>query len=413
LHLRSEDPERHGKHHCTSYHVISSHISQSDTIAQAFADNESLQIILEDKISATGLDLPIPNWFSNLRLATKDLRRPSIDDAVCNALAQHVRKINETRVLKASTQMQIEAAKKDANNAIHTAQKQITTQDTEKRLFAAETQEKIWRKHANQQTSLSIGAEERIFVLHELLKREVEPLGKRLESLETKLEQAQKHDDEAMIEKTAQDVSKARAQVKKVEKKRSDLLSREFNILQTQVKNLQDEKQKVELELAKAKVATFTADTLRCEALEVELGVLRVDHDILSGESSSLKAKCVQLEAQYAELQAKHAQLKKDHAILEAKHLKLQGQHSKVTTTLKKAVDMARAKKSSRSSLVTGGLDQEVTSPSADTGRKRAAPEEGEVNRTEKRVKMDMEAPEDVGTTGSLPESQSYPEGDE
>jgi hypothetical protein len=93
---------------------------------------------------------------------------------------------------------------------------------------------------------------------------------------------------------------------------------------------------------------------------------------------------------------------------LEAKHLKLQGQHSKVTTTLKKAVDMARAKKSSRSSLVTGGLDQEVTSPSADKSRKRAALKDGEANRSEKRAKMDTEAPEDVGAAESLPESENH-----
>jgi chromosome segregation ATPase len=355
-----------------------------------------MQIVLKDKISSTGLDLPLPTWFSNLRLATKDLRRPSIDDAVCNALAQYVRKINEARAIKASTEAQVEAAKKEAESATEAAQKQITIPDVEKRLFAAETQEKIWRAHTNKQTNMAINAEQRIVKLHETLKKAVEPLGKRLESLEAKLERAQKDGNEDTVSKIAEDITHAGDQVKQVEKKRANSLAQEFSILQTRAKNLQEEKQKLELQLADAKTAGFTTDALKLEALEVEFGILRVDHDILAGKKSSLEDKCVRLENQRAELEAKYAQLERDHVLLEVKHSELQDVYGKTKTTLKKAVDMARAKRNSRASITNGTDEQEGVSPIVEKGKKRAAEEDGETGSPEKRARMEVDVTAEV-----------------
>lgn len=358
-----------------------------------------MQTVLEDKISSTGLDLPLPTWFSNLRLATKDLRRPSIDDAVCNALAQYVRKINEARAIKANTEAQVEAAKKEAESASEAAQKQITTCDVEKRLFAAETQEKIWRAHASKQTNMVVNSEQRIVKLHETLKKAVEPLGKRLESLEAKLEKAQRDGDKAAVSKIAEDLTQAGDKVKQVEKKRANSLAQEFSILQTRVKNLQEDKQKLELQLADAKIAGFTTDVLKVEALEVELRILRVDHDILAGEKVSLEDKCLRFENRNAEL--------------EVKYTELQEQYAKVKTTLKKAVDMARAKKNSCASTVSGSIEQDNVSPTVEKGKKRAAGEDGETGSPEKRARMEVDVMGEVESAQNLTESQDQPGVDE
>ena len=249
--------------------------------------------------------------------------------------------------------------------------------------------------------------------LHAVLKRDVEPLGKKLESLQAKLHKAQTDGDEATVSQITGDISNAEDKFKKVEKKHSDLLAREFSILQTRAKNSQEEKQKLDLELADAKKAVFTNKTLQLEALDVELGTIRVNHGVLASDKASLEGKCVQLEFQNAELEAKHTLLDKDHALLQVKHLELQKRYDKTNLTLEKAVDMARVKQNSRGSSANGSNAQEEACPAVDKGKKRAAPEGGETDGPEKRTKIDTEASEDVGAAGSLTQSQDQPEVDD
>lgn len=352
--------------------------------------------MLNGRVSSTGLDLSIPTWFSNLRLATKDLARPSVDDAVCHALAQYVRKINEARVIKANAQEQIQTAKTEAEKEIEAAKKRVTTEEAEKRLFIAEAREKIWRKYSHQKTQISANAEKRIVNINAAFKKGVESLSKKLESLEANLKKAYQDGDEDALRKIAGDVAKTIHEADKAEKKRVELLEEDLGVLQAKYATLQEVKEKLDTELVDWKVKSLSHDTRRTEELEEQLGISYVDLDIVKGDKDAL-------EAEYIALLKDHMTLTEDNKKLMSEHAQLKEKYDDAKGQIFRANARVEARKSGVATVNAVAVGPNATgSLSIDKGKKRVAPEN--FGSVEKKAKTGMEALKEMEGADSAPQ---------
>lgn len=312
-----------------SCQVNSSHTSQSDTIASAYTDNPILQSLLNDKIPSRALTLPLPTWFSSLRLATKSLSLPSVDATICHALAQNAMKILEGRQIKASAQEEVEAAHEEAQTALEASQL-----EADKRLYRSRATENIWRKHVVKTKELCRNTEDRINVLQETHYQGMVSLGKRLDSLEGKLQKAQDDDDDAAVKNLGNDVRKARDEEQKLERKRVALLDTDYDLLQARELRLRAENDKLEIKLVEAQTNGYVLDTERVLELKGEMEGLRSEFD-------AKKEVFQQLDKQHAELEVKHA-------ILQGAHAALQKKYVKKTTILDTVMEKARAQTKAR-----------------------------------------------------------------